>query len=183
MRSSYRSLVGRLRRPLRQLRASESGQGLVEYALIIAIVSLGAIASLTFLKGSIAGLFSKAGSSISTVAVGAGGGGGGDTTAPVVTITLPADGANNVDRKSDFGGACGTLSGDAATISLTVTRTSGGGSPSVFVNNVSVTCTAGNWTYNPPSDMEKDRDYSATATQSDSASNVGSATITFHTKD
>lgn len=183
MSSSFRSLVGRLRSPLRRLRASESGQGLVEYALIIAIVSLGAIASLTFLKGSITGLFSKAGSSISAVAVGAGGGGGGDTTAPVVTITLPSNGANNVDKGSNFGGTCGTLAGDAATISLTVTRTSGSGSPSVFVNGVSVSCSAGSWTYNPPSNMQDDRDYSATATQSDSSSNVGSATITFHTKD
>ncbi len=40
------------------------GQGLVEYVLIIAIVALGTIAALTFLKGSITGLFSKAGSSI-----------------------------------------------------------------------------------------------------------------------
>ena len=39
MSSSFRSLVDRLRRPGRRL-AGESGQGLVEYALIIAIVSL-----------------------------------------------------------------------------------------------------------------------------------------------
>ena len=51
-------------------REEERGQGLVEYALIIAIVSLGAIAALTFLKGSITGLFSKAGSSVDGVTCG-----------------------------------------------------------------------------------------------------------------
>ncbi len=43
------------------------GQGLVEYALIIAIISLGAIAALTFLRNSITGLFSREGSSIQGV--------------------------------------------------------------------------------------------------------------------
>jgi pilus assembly protein Flp/PilA len=59
MSFSLRSLGGRLLRPVRRLRAGESGQGLTEYALIIAIVSLGAIVSLTFLKGSVTGLFDK----------------------------------------------------------------------------------------------------------------------------
>jgi pilus assembly protein Flp/PilA len=47
-----------------QLREGEEGQGLVEYALIIVVVSLGTIAALTFLRGEIRGLFSKAGSSL-----------------------------------------------------------------------------------------------------------------------
>jgi Flp pilus assembly pilin Flp len=78
----------------------ESGQGLVEYALIIAIVSLGAIASLTFLKGSITGLFSKAGSSINLVEVGSGGTGTGTGTggpapgAPTITSTNPVEGSS-----------------------------------------------------------------------------------------
>jgi len=48
-------------------RDEESGQGLVEYALIIAIVSLGAIVALGFLSGKINTLFSKAGNSLNTV--------------------------------------------------------------------------------------------------------------------
>jgi pilus assembly protein Flp/PilA len=48
-------------------RDEESGQGLVEYALIIAIVSLGAVVALGFLSGKINGLFSKAGNSLNTV--------------------------------------------------------------------------------------------------------------------
>ena len=53
-----------------RLRHEEAGQGLVEYALIVAVVSLGLIAALTFLKSSITGLFSKAGNSINQVSVG-----------------------------------------------------------------------------------------------------------------
>jgi len=48
-------------------RDEESGQGLVEYALIIAIVSLGAVVALGFLSGKINDLFSKAGNSLNTV--------------------------------------------------------------------------------------------------------------------
>ena len=46
------------------LRNDESGQTLVEYALIIAIVALGAIVALVFLKDEIAGLFSKTGNKL-----------------------------------------------------------------------------------------------------------------------
>jgi Flp pilus assembly pilin Flp len=47
-----------------RIRDEETAQGLVEYALIIVVVSLGTIAALTFLRDEIRGLFSKAGSSI-----------------------------------------------------------------------------------------------------------------------
>ena len=49
-------------------RDEESGQGLVEYALIIALVSLAAVAALGFLSGKINTLFSKAGNTLDTVA-------------------------------------------------------------------------------------------------------------------
>jgi Flp pilus assembly pilin Flp len=45
-------------------RDEETAQGLVEYALIIAIVSIGAIAALTVLKTSITNLFGKASSTL-----------------------------------------------------------------------------------------------------------------------
>ena len=48
-------------------RDEESGQGLVEYALIIALVSLAAVAALGFLSGKINTLFSKAGNTLDTV--------------------------------------------------------------------------------------------------------------------
>ena len=62
--------VVRLQNSWFRVRDEESGQGLVEYALIVAVVSLGLIMALTFLKRSIGGVFSKAGSSISQVTVG-----------------------------------------------------------------------------------------------------------------
>ena len=45
-------------------RDEESGQTLVEYALIIALVAIAAIAALGFLSGKIQGIFSDAGSSL-----------------------------------------------------------------------------------------------------------------------
>lgn len=42
----------------------ESGQGMVEYALIIALVSIVAIAALIFLGGKIGPLFNKAGNAM-----------------------------------------------------------------------------------------------------------------------
>ncbi len=56
----------RLQNTWYRIRDEETAQGLVEYALIIVVVSLGTIAALTFLRGTIRGLFSSAGSSIRT---------------------------------------------------------------------------------------------------------------------
>jgi Flp pilus assembly pilin Flp len=47
-------------------RDEETAQGLVEYALIIAIVSIGAIAALTVLRDSITNLFGKASSTLNS---------------------------------------------------------------------------------------------------------------------
>jgi Flp pilus assembly pilin Flp len=55
---------------------SESGQTLVEYALIIAIVALGSILALGFMSGKVNSLFSKAGNSLNTVQVAEGSSGG-----------------------------------------------------------------------------------------------------------
>jgi pilus assembly protein Flp/PilA len=59
--------VVRLQNAWFRARDDESGQGLVEYALIIAIVSLGAVLALGFLSGKINSLFSKAGNSVNKV--------------------------------------------------------------------------------------------------------------------
>ena len=49
-----------------RFRDEERGQGLVEYALIIAIVALGVILAIVFLRDQIKGLFNRAGSELST---------------------------------------------------------------------------------------------------------------------
>jgi len=60
-------VVVRLQNAWFRARDEESGQGLVEYALIIALVSLAAVAALGFLSGKINALFSKAGNTLDTV--------------------------------------------------------------------------------------------------------------------
>lgn len=49
---------------LRAMWNDEAGQGLVEYALIIALVSVGLILALTVLKNSIATIFGKIGNTL-----------------------------------------------------------------------------------------------------------------------
>jgi Flp pilus assembly pilin Flp len=59
------------RETMRSATQDERGQTLVEYALIVAVVSLGAILALGFLSGKINSLFSKAGNSLNAVEVAA----------------------------------------------------------------------------------------------------------------
>ena len=49
---------------LQSLLADESGQGLVEYALIIALVSIGLIFALGILRGKISTIFGKIGTTL-----------------------------------------------------------------------------------------------------------------------
>ena len=58
------AVVVRLQNTWFRARDEETGQTLVEYGLIIAIVALGAVAALGFLTGKIQGLFSKAGNQL-----------------------------------------------------------------------------------------------------------------------
>ena len=67
MTDALTAIVVRAQNDLFQLRERESGQGLVEYALIIALVSLAAVAALGFLSGRINNLFSKAGNKLNTI--------------------------------------------------------------------------------------------------------------------
>jgi Flp pilus assembly pilin Flp len=84
---------------------SESGQTLVEYALIIAVVSLGAVAALTFLRDEITSVFSDSGSALSEA-----GAAGGSTPPPPPaapgspTITSgPAEGSVVAATNASFG--------------------------------------------------------------------------------
>jgi pilus assembly protein Flp/PilA len=53
-----------MRRLLRAFRSDETGQGLVEYALIIALVAIGLIAVLLVLRNSIGNVFNNAATQI-----------------------------------------------------------------------------------------------------------------------
>ena len=58
--------VVRLQNTWFRARDEESGQTLVEYGLIIAIVALGAVVALGFLSGKINDLFSKTGNKLNS---------------------------------------------------------------------------------------------------------------------
>jgi pilus assembly protein Flp/PilA len=49
---------------LRALKSDESGQDLIEYALIAALIALGAVAAMSSLSGSIANEFNSIGNSL-----------------------------------------------------------------------------------------------------------------------
>ncbi|MFN0154809.1 MAG: Flp family type IVb pilin [Gaiella sp.] len=66
---SIRNTTARVHNAVFNARDKEEGQTLVEYALIIALVSLAAIAALGFLSGRIQRVFSKAGNSLNAVCV------------------------------------------------------------------------------------------------------------------
>jgi Flp pilus assembly pilin Flp len=69
MLDAFNALAVRVQNGWFQIREREQGQALVEYALILALVSLAAIVALGFLSGKINTLFSKAGNSLNNVPV------------------------------------------------------------------------------------------------------------------
>ena len=84
--------IDRHARPHSRVRAlsDERGQGLVEYGLIIGVVSVAAVVALGFLSGNINSLFGKSGNKLNGISVSSGsgsgsGGSGGDTTPPSPT--------------------------------------------------------------------------------------------------
>jgi len=64
MESILNPVIVRAQNAWFSLREREEGQTLVEYALIISLVSLACIAALVFLRGKIQEIFSDAGSSL-----------------------------------------------------------------------------------------------------------------------
>ncbi len=129
----------------------EKGQTLVEYALIIAVVSLGALAALGFLSGRIQNLFSRAGNSIEAVTIGAPSGGGTPPPPPPVT-SPPVPGALSLTcNDPDIGGG-GEPCNDFETV--TVNPGTWGGTPAPTLsyqwatngNENETPCTSGGWT-------------------------------------
>src|SRR5262249_50798345 len=95
-----------------------------------------------------------------------------DTVTPVVSLTI----VNGATRTfplnlnviaTTVGGACGTASGDSATVSVSVTGTA--------TQNGTATCSAGTWSYTLSPSLSAAGTYTVTATQSDSANNTGTS--------
>ena len=86
------------RRRQRDIR-DDSGQGLIEYALIIALVSLAAVLALGFLSGKISTLFSKSGNVLNNLAASSGATGPPPPppTAGTVNITCSGGGCDGGD--------------------------------------------------------------------------------------
>ena len=95
-----------------------------------------------------------------------------DTTAPVVSVTK----VNNATVTFPFltnanvtsvGGACGVLTGDAATVSVSITG--------IAAQSGTAPCIAGAWTYTTSPALSASGGYTLTATQTDAAGNSGTS--------
>src|SRR5262249_34071599 len=95
-----------------------------------------------------------------------------DTTAPVVSITSVNGTARSFPYStnltvSSVGGACGSASGDSATVSIALT----GGS----TQNGTASCTGGVWTFTFATSLSATANYTVTAIQLDAAGNTGTS--------
>jgi hypothetical protein len=95
-----------------------------------------------------------------------------DTVLPTVTLTQ-ANGVNQTfpwlisGNVTSVGGACGTASGDSATVSISVTGPAS--------QNGTATCGAGSWSFTFTTALSADGAYTVTATQTDAAGNTGTS--------
>jgi large repetitive protein len=96
----------------------------------------------------------------------------GDTTAPVVTLTAPANNSATTNTKPTFSGAAGTATGDLAAITVRIYAgsTTGG----TLVQTLNATASAGAWSVVPTTALA-DGTYTGQASQSDSAGNTGTS--------
>src|SRR5207253_1684339 len=95
-----------------------------------------------------------------------------DRTIPVVTLTNVNGTARTFPLAinvtvTTVGGACGTLAGDGATVSVTLTGAS--------TESGSAACSSGAWTYTFSNPLGANGLYSVTATQLDTAGNNGTS--------
>jgi hypothetical protein len=101
-----------------------------------------------------------------------------DTTAPVVSLTSPANGAVTNNDKPTFSGAAGTAAGDSSTVTVRIySGSTATGSP---VQTLTTTAAAGAWSV-APSIALADGTYTAQASQSDSAGNTGTSSASTFT--
>ncbi|HEU5001280.1 MAG TPA: Ig-like domain-containing protein [Actinomycetota bacterium] len=97
-----------------------------------------------------------------------------DRTAPTIsltqvngaTVTFPY--ATNATSVNSVGGSCGTASGDLAPVTVTIT---------VQAQTGAANCASGSWTYTLGTPLTAQGTYTASASQSDSAGNVGATGV------
>ena len=95
-----------------------------------------------------------------------------DKTAPIVTLTTVNGAVQTFPFTTNatvlaVGGACGTATGDSTTINVTI-----GGAGS---ETGTATCSGGAWTRTLTTPLAADGNYTATATQADTATNSGTS--------
>ena len=101
-----------MRELFRRIRTCETGAGLVEYALLLAVVALGLVGVLRLFRNSVGGLTNRAAVSVSTQtggSYGMGGGGGGAPSGGDAAHRPPTPDADSSsadeDGPDDGGGA------------------------------------------------------------------------------
>jgi pilus assembly protein Flp/PilA len=112
----------------RRLVGDEQGQGLVEYALIIALVSLASVVALGFLSGKINDVFFKSGNVLNSVDVVAAPGGTGGTGGAPVAPSYVSGASVSCSPGSGGAGTCQD-SGGGTTRQATANPGSWDGSP------------------------------------------------------
>jgi hypothetical protein len=103
-----------------------------------------------------------------------------DTTAPIVTLTAPANGTSTNNVTPTFSGAAGAASGDSATVTVHVY--SGTGTGGTLLQTRTTTRSSGSWTVGA-SPALSDGTYTAQAQQADTAGNTGSSSANTFTVD
>ena len=95
---------------------------------------------------------------------------------PAVTLAAPAPGSYTNDTTPTFSGAAGAATGDSNTVTLRIYA--GATATGTVVQTRNATRSGATWTTTLPTALAQGT-YTARATQSDSAGNTGSATVTF----
>jgi PKD repeat protein len=96
-----------------------------------------------------------------------------DTTAPVLTVTAPADGTSTNDTTPQYSGAAGNLTGDSATVTVKVYA--GATATGAAVQTLPATRTGATWTVTGLTPLAEGT-YTVQATQLDAAGNPGTST-------
>jgi large repetitive protein len=95
-----------------------------------------------------------------------------DTTAPTVTLTVPANNSASTNNRPTFAGAAGTATGDQSAV--TVRIYSGPTTAGTLVQTLNATASAGAWSVAPTTALS-DGTYTVRASQSDAAGNTGTS--------